>query len=187
MLERLLIAGAGGQGIILIGRILASVAVKKNIPHVTFFPAYGAEVRGGTSNCQVILSSEEIASPVSEQLDSMIIMNQPSLDEFLPKITKNCLIIINSSMCEVPASPPTLAVNATELADQLGNIRVANFVMLGVYLAAKQIVSAKEIEECIQEILAGKNQTLIDLNIKALHAGLTQIFHTKHSERHYRG
>ena len=64
MLERLLIAGSGGQGIVLIGRMLASVAVK-NIPHVTFFPAYGAEVRGGTSNCQVVLSTKEIASPVA--------------------------------------------------------------------------------------------------------------------------
>lgn len=172
MLERLLIAGSGGQGIVLVGKTLASVAVK-DIPHVTFFPAYGAEVRGGTSSCQIILSSEEITSPVSEQFDSMIMMNQPSFDRFLPEMTKNCLIIINSSMCNVPASPPTLAVNATELADRLGDTRVANFVMLGAYLGAKRIASPAETEECIQRILAGKSRTLIDLNIKALHAGFT--------------
>jgi len=172
MLERLLIAGSGGQGIVLVGKLIATIAVR-DTPHVTFFPAYGAEVRGGTSHCQVILSSEEIASPISEQFDSMIMMNQPSFERFLPEMTKNCLIIINSSMCEVPASPPTLAVNATELAEQLGDTRIANFVMLGVYLAAKRIASPTETEECIQRILAGKNRTLIDLNIKAFRAGLT--------------
>lgn len=171
MLERLLIAGAGGQGILLIGRLVATVAVK-DIPHITFFPAYGAEVRGGTSNCQVVLSSKEISSPVVERFDSMIIMNQASADRFLPQITENCLVIINSSLCKVPASPPTVAINATELADQLGDTRVANFIMLGAYLAGKQLVSPSNIEKGIEQVFRGKSRALIDLNIKAFRAGL---------------
>ena len=77
MLERLLIAGSGGQGVLTIGKILARVAVDQ-VPHLTFFPDYGAEVRGGTSHCEVILSSDEIASPLAETVDSCIIMNEPS-------------------------------------------------------------------------------------------------------------
>ena len=79
MLERVLIAGSGGQGVVLIGRIVATVALPR-VPHITFFPSYGAEVRGGTSHCQVVLSSDEISSPLSERFDSLILMNQASCD-----------------------------------------------------------------------------------------------------------
>jgi len=171
MLERLLTAGSGGQGIVLIGRLFASAAVK-SIPHVTFFPAYGAEVRGGTSNCHVVLSSKEIASPVSEDVDSMIIMNQASLDKFLPMMTRNCLVLVNRSMCKIPARLSAISIPATERANQLGNTRTANFIMLGAYLARKRLVSPADIEKGMADVFAGKDKALTEINIQAFRIGL---------------
>jgi 2-oxoglutarate ferredoxin oxidoreductase subunit gamma len=175
MLERLLIAGSGGQGIILAGKLLASVAVEpEDVPHVTFFPAYGAEVRGGTSNCQVILSSAEISSPVPEDFDSMLILSQASADKFLPQAADDCLSIIDSSMCRLPSGCSATPVPATEIADQLGNTRSANFVMLGAYVARKNVVSPDAVEKGIRKILAGRKEALLELNIKAFLAGQEQ-------------
>jgi 2-oxoglutarate ferredoxin oxidoreductase subunit gamma len=171
MLERLLVAGSGGQGIILIGRIFASVAVR-NTPYVTFFPAYGAEVRGGTSNCHVVLSTEEIASPLSEELDSMMVMNQASVDKYLPLMTKKCFVLANSSMCKVPARIKAVSVPATDLANQLGNTRTANFIMLGAYLARKRLVSPEDIERGIAAAFSAKDKALIEINTKAFRIGL---------------
>jgi 2-oxoglutarate ferredoxin oxidoreductase subunit gamma len=173
MLEQLLIAGSGGQGIGLIGRLLASASIK-SIPHLTFLPAYGAEVRGGTSNCQVILSSNEIASPVAEKFDSMIIMSQESADKFLPRKHGQCLALINSSLCRVPRMTGGVAIGATDLANELGDVCVANFIMLGAYLARKPVVLPATVEECTKTILAGKRNSLIDMNIHAFRVGLAQ-------------
>lgn len=173
MLERLLIAGSGGQGMILIGRILASAAVR-SVPYVTFFPSYGAEVRGGTSNCQVILSSKEIASPLAESLDSMIIMNQESADKYLEHRKKGCLAFVNSSMCRAPRGNSIVAITATDLANELGDTCVANFIMLGAYLAKRPVVMASDIEEVTRKMLAGRNKSLVDLNIHAFRVGLAR-------------
>ena len=94
MLERIFIAGSGGQGVLTTGKLLASVAVD-HVDHLTFFPSYGAEVRGGTSNCQVVFSSNEIASPVSEEFDTLIIMNQESANVFLDRQTPDALVLLN--------------------------------------------------------------------------------------------
>ncbi|MDD4871608.1 MAG: 2-oxoacid:acceptor oxidoreductase family protein [Kiritimatiellae bacterium] len=172
MLERILITGAGGQGVILLGRLLASSAVE-HIPHITFFPSYGAEVRGGTSVCQVILSAKEIASPLSETFDSILVMNQISLENVIRQMKKNCLVLVNSSLCKIPpVSSKVVSVDATRLADNLGDTRVANFIMLGAYLAAKPVVTPLQAEKSIRELLAGKNMSLIELNIKAFRTGL---------------
>jgi len=172
MLERILISGSGGQGVILTGRILASLVVR-DIPHITFFPAYGAEVRGGSSACQVIMSSNEIASPLSETFDTIVCMNQTSSENFCKQMTKESLVIINTSLCRIPAvHSKILQVDATHMADSLRDTRVANFIMLGAYLAAKPIVTPFHAEKGIRELLEGKNMSLIELNIKAFRAGL---------------
>lgn len=172
MLERIIITGSGGQGVILIGKILATLAVKAT-PHVTFFPSYGAEVRGGTSACQVILSTKEIASPLSEAFDTIVCMNQAGSDLFSRQMTKESLVIVNTSLCKKPiVRSRIIQVDATRLADELGDTRVANFIMLGAYLAAKPVVSSLQAEKGIRELLAGKHMSLIDLNIKAFRTGL---------------
>lgn len=170
MLERLLVAGSGGQGIILTGKMLANLALDKT-PHITFFPAYGAEVRGGTSNCQVVFSSDKIGSPVCDQFDSMIIMNQASLEKFISKALPESLVVINSSLCKAPSSREVVETPATDIANEMGNIKVANFVILGAYLSRRPIIQPDTVIEKTREMLEGKPGEIIDLNLKAFQAG----------------
>ena len=172
MIERVLIAGSGGQGIVLIGRLLASAAVR-TVPHVTFYPAYGAEVRGGTSNCQVILSTDEIDSPLSERVDAMVVMNQMSADRFLPCATSATALLLSRSLCQPPAGRGlrALMVPATQLAEEAGGARAANFVMLGAYLQQRPVVPSADLESAIGELMADKGAAVIDLNVRAFRAG----------------
>ena len=173
MLERILIAGSGGQGIILIGRTLAAAAVR-HFTHVTFFPAYGAEVRGGTSNCQVVLSASEISSPVCEHFDSMVIMNPKSAEKFLPMATGQALVLLNGFDFEHDRVPHPIVVDATGMANDLGDTRVANFIMLGALLSHKTILPSAEIEDRIRETFSGKGKELVELNLRAFRLGMKQ-------------
>lgn len=172
MRERLIIAGSGGQGIVLIGRLLAVTAVDA-VPHVTFFPSYGAEVRGGTSNCQVVLASEEIASPVCELFDSAILMNQTSADRFLPRVAEDGWALIDGTLCRASPDPRVTSIDATAMAGAIGNVRAANFIMLGAYLARRRTVSPEAVERLTRTMLAGKNPALVELNIRGLKMGLS--------------
>ncbi|MDP6631847.1 MAG: 2-oxoacid:acceptor oxidoreductase family protein [Kiritimatiellia bacterium] len=171
MLERVLIAGSGGQGILLIGRILARAGMLC-VPHVTYFPAYGAEVRGGTSNCQIVLSDEEIHSPVPSQFEAMLILNQESAQRFIPRRTDSTKVILNTSLCQAPDLGPVTGIKATDIATDLGEIRATNFIMMGAYLATNPCIPAESLEACIRKELAGKPDAIIDLNIEALEIGL---------------
>ena len=174
MHERILVAGSGGQGIILMGKILAAVAVP-TVPHVTFFPAYGAEVRGGTSNGQIVLSSEPISSPVCERFDAQLIMNQASADLFLPVLDEGGLAVLNASMCLTPETPDAVCVPASEMAQELGDIRAANFVMLGAFLARRPMVPPQDMEKQIASVFGRKGTSLIDLNTRAFRAGMAAV------------
>ncbi|MBU4198392.1 MAG: 2-oxoacid:acceptor oxidoreductase family protein [Verrucomicrobia bacterium] len=171
MLERILIAGSGGQGILLIGKMLAQLAIGK-VPYLTFFPSYGAEVRGGTSNCQVILSSHEIASPLAEEFDSLMIMNQQSAPRFLPGLSPTGLAVINQSLCRLAHDKRFIMIRATDIADHLGNARAANFVMLGAWLAHKPLIPVPDVEQWIAESFTGAKPAVIEANLKAFQAGL---------------
>jgi 2-oxoglutarate ferredoxin oxidoreductase subunit gamma len=175
--ERLLIAGSGGQGIILIGKLLATAALKE-IPHITFFPAYGAEVRGGISNCQVILSSEEIASPISATFETMILMNPASVERYRGLLSASCLSLVNGSLCRAEALPGGVFVRATEIAEDLGDARTANLVMLGAYLARRPVLTPQYIEEEVKHALGRKSVSLIELNIKAFRTGMACVTRT---------
>lgn len=168
----MLIAGSGGQGILLIGKLLAQAALKST-RHVTFFPSYGAEVRGGTSNCQICLSPNEIASPVAGSYDSMLLMNPASLKRFQHCLLPGGMAVFNSSLC--PAAPDDrrfAAIPASERANQLGDTRIANLVMLGAFLARRKLVSPTDIETGITAMLKGRHTNLVEINIEAFHAGL---------------
>lgn len=171
MHERILIAGSGGQGVISLGKLLARLAAE-TIEHVTFFPAYGAEVRGGTSNCQVILSSNEIASPIAEMFDSILVMNQQSAEHFMSSLDKNGVAVVNQSLCKVPADDRQVLVPATEIADSLGNAKAANFVMLGAWMARKPLIPVRAIEDAMASHFPDAPAALITINIKAFRAGL---------------
>jgi 2-oxoglutarate ferredoxin oxidoreductase subunit gamma len=170
MLERILIAGSGGQGVLLAGKLLADVALNE-IPTLTYFPAYGAEVRGGTSHCQIIFSDTEIASPEADGFDWLLLMNEVSLRRFLPRRAPNSTVLVNSSLCPVPASENVSGIAATAEAERLGNARAANFVMLGAFLQRSGLVPVSPFEAATRRLLAGKDPRLIDINLKAFHVG----------------
>lgn len=171
--EELVCAGFGGQGIMFLGKLLAQAAMMEGF-QVTYLPSYGAEVRGGTAHCSVVISSEEIASPVIENPTSAIVMNHPSLLRFEPVVRCGGLLVINSSLT---LSPPkrrdieVIEVPATEMADSLGSVQVANMVALGCYLQKKPLVSFSTVMDCLNDVLSGRKDDILRMNREALRKG----------------
>jgi 2-oxoglutarate ferredoxin oxidoreductase subunit gamma len=171
--ERIVAAGFGGQGIMLLGKLIASAGMLDG-RQVTYIPSYGAEVRGGTAHCKVIVSDDEIASPVVSTPDTALVMNGPSLLKFEPQVRPGGLLVVNTSLMSGRPSRTDLdvvLVPATESADALGSIQVANMVMLGAYLARKPVVSVETIIEVLRRVLPKRRQHLIGLNEQALARG----------------
>ena len=168
-----LIAGFGGQGVLLSGKLLAWAGMLCG-KHVTWFPSYGAEMRGGTANCTVIISDDEIGSPVVDKPGALIAMNPASAEKFSARVPKGGIIILNSSLIKDDVKRPgvkVIKIPANELAVGLGNIRAANMVMLGAYLRFCEGVSVKSIEKALKESLPPRNQHLIPVNMEALQKG----------------
>lgn len=173
MTEEIICAGFGGQGIMSLGKFIADTALNEGF-NVTCFPSYGAEVRGGTAHCMVVISDEEISSPIVSFCDTAIIMNQPSYEKFSRHIKINGRLIINSSMVKDAVTDngiQLIKVPATEIADNLGNTKTANVVMLGIYLKYKKFLSKANVVAGIKKVFPGKNE-LVEINLKALEAGL---------------
>jgi len=157
----------------LLGKVLAEAAMKEN-KYVTWLPSYGAEVRGGTAHCMVIISDQEIGSPYIDRPGTLIIMNGPSLERFKNRIRNKGLLIINSSLAAGGdyKNAHTLRYPFTDIAINLGNIKIANMVALGCFVAQKNIVEAKSILEVISEIAPSDKKNLIEINQKALKEGM---------------
>lgn len=172
MTERIIIAGSGGQGIMLLGKVLAEAAMQED-KFVSFFPSYGAEVRGGTCHCAVVISNKEIGSPYVDKADTLIIMNSPSLLKFKNRIKKNGLLLINSSLASKSNCKNTLTLQYpfTDIAVKLGNIRVANMVALGCFITEKNILGLESVLEAISDIAPEEKKNLIEINQKALKEG----------------
>ena len=173
MIERVLIAGAGGQGIMLLGKVLAEAALLED-KFVTWLPAYGPEVRGGAAHCMVTISNDEIGSPYIIKADTLIIMNQMSLDKFKSRLNNNGLMIINSSLTQPDKNIKTKTVSGrfTDAAIKLGNIKVANMAALGMYLAHKKTVGLKNIEKVMQRMAPKDKPELLKVNLEALKKGM---------------
>lgn len=169
-LTRIVMAGSGGQGIVFLGKLLANAALE-SVPHITFFPSYGAEVRGGESSCQVILSPEEISSPISREFDLMVLMSPQAVTKFLPSLAPGGLAVINSSLSDMPATPHRILVPATQEADRLGDQRVANLIMLGALMAKQPMVRTERIEMLLRDFMAG-NPVILARNLAAFRCGL---------------
>ncbi|MHC4602703.1 MAG: 2-oxoacid:acceptor oxidoreductase family protein [Planctomycetota bacterium] len=172
--EEVIIAGFGGQGILLAGKLLAQTAMKAG-KEVTFMPAYGAEVRGGTSNCAVIVADEPIASPIVSKPDSLIVMNKASLNKFAPRLKNGGLLVMNSSLID---SKPQLdntidiiAVPADELAVELGNQKAANMVAIGAYLQKRGHLAPEATAEALPDVLARRYHQTLPVNTEALRRG----------------
>ena len=173
MLEKVIIAGFGGQGVMLMGRLLAYAGMLEG-KNVAWMPSYGPEMRGGTANCTVIISSEEIASPVVPEPMSIIAMNKPSLEKFEPTVQKDGLIVLNSSLIEQKVNRDDVCVvkvPANDIANELGNTRVANMVALGAYVKKSGVVKPETIFKALEKALSGPKQKLLNINKKALKQG----------------
>lgn len=177
MIERMIMAGWGGQGLMTLGKLIANVGMLEGL-EVTYFPSYGAEVRGGTANCQVILSNEPIYSPIVEHANSLVVMNQPSYDRFRPQIVDGGLLVLNSSMVteEQPGNElDVVRVPATDMAVKIGDIRVANMVMLGAYCAKRNALAADKIRAYLKTIFTGPKAALVEPNVTALERGRAAV------------
>jgi len=173
MLDEIIIAGFGGQGVLLMGRLIAYAGMLEG-KHVAWMPSYGPEMRGGTANCTVIISSEEVASPVVPNPMTLIAMNKPSLDKFEPQVETEGVIILNKSLISQEVKRNDLAVvgvSANDIANDLGNLRVANMVVLGVYIAHRKTVKMDTIFQALEKMLGKKSRDIIEINKKALLKG----------------
>ena len=173
MYQGIRISGFGGQGVISAGVLLAYAGMVEN-KNVSWFPAYGAEMRGGTANCSVVISDEDVASPVVSQPDTAIIMNEPSLAKFEPLVKKGGLLLINSSLVKSKATRTDIKVvyiPFNELAQELGNLKIANIVMLGAFAAHTKAVSIEAIGKAFTKVFKRAKPEMIALNIKALEKG----------------
>ena len=172
--EKVIIAGFGGQGIMLIGQILSYAATNENL-NTVWIPSYGPETRGGTANCSVTIAKPMINSPIITEPDSVIAMNLPSLKKFEPKLKKQGIIIINSSLVKNQTyrkDIKAIEIDANNLALKLGNIKVANMIMLGAYIEASGVFKKEAIFEVFNKIFKGGKEALIDINKEALELGI---------------
>jgi 2-oxoglutarate ferredoxin oxidoreductase subunit gamma len=172
--EEVVIAGFGGQGVILAGKVLAQAGMKANV-EVTYMPSYCAEVRGGTANCMVVLSDKPIACPIVSEPNSLVICNKASLSKFAPRLRPGGLMIFNSSLIEnvpsVPEGVRVIGIPAEEIALQAGSPKSVNMVMLGAYLGARGCLSPEQAAEALPDVLAERYHKTIDANTEALRRG----------------
>lgn len=173
MYQGVLIAGFGGQGVVSAGILLAYAGMLEN-KYVTFFPSYGAEMRGGTANCSVVISTDEVASPIIAHPDTAIIMNEPSLAVFESRIAKNGLLLINSSLINAKVKRTDLqivSVPANKIADEIGSPKSANMAMLGAFCEKTGAIKLDSISKALPKVYLKANKELIKKNIDALNKG----------------
>lgn len=173
MLIKAVISGFGGQGVLSMGYCLAHAAMLEG-REVTFLPSYGAEVRGGTANCTISISEEEIASPVASEPEFIIAMNQPSLIRFQNQLQTGGVLVLNSSLIEarpVRGDIEIIEVPATGMAEEMGNPRVANMVMLGSFIKVSKLVSFEIVMANLQKILGEGKTRFLKVNKDALVKG----------------
>jgi 2-oxoglutarate ferredoxin oxidoreductase subunit gamma len=177
MQERDIFAGFGGQGVLLMGQLLAYAAMIEGY-QVAWLPSYGPEMRGGTANCSVTISDNQVASPIVDRPDALVVMNRPSLDKFEPTVQTGGRIFINSSIIDRRAERDdveTYYVPCSEIALELGDPRVSNIAMLGAYLAITHCVKVESILEALRHKLGEKKAHLIPINREALEKGAAAV------------
>ena len=170
------IAGFGGQGIMLMGKMLAYAGLGEG-REVVWLPSYGPEMRGGTAYCNVVISDKPIGSPIFAAPSAAVIMNKPSLDKFGPEVKPGGSLMINSSLIDSDFDRDDIEifrVPCNQLAQQAGTSKAANMVALGAYIGMSEAVSLDAIEKLINKTFAHK-AGVVDINIKALHQGYDMV------------
>ncbi len=173
MTHEIIISGFGGQGVMALGKTLAEAGMHEGLS-VSWIPSYGPEMRGGTANCSVVISEEEIVSPMILNPTELIVMNKPSLIKFEPQLASGGMLFVNSSIIEVRATRCDIQafyIPCLEIAQELGNAKVANMVMLGAYMEATKLLRYETLQEILAHLFTGPKAALVDLNIEAMHRG----------------
>ncbi|MFH0982344.1 MAG: 2-oxoacid:acceptor oxidoreductase family protein [Planctomycetota bacterium] len=173
MIEEVLFAGFGGQGILLAGQLAAKAAMYDGF-YATWFPSYGPEMRGGTANCIVVYSDDEIGSPITSQYDTAVVMNQPSFDKFQKMVKPGGTLLVNSSLVEIDSRRndiEIIEVPCNQLAQEVATDRSANMVVVGAYNALKGHLKSETLATVLQETFARKGEEVVNANLKALAAG----------------
>ncbi len=172
--ERIIVAGFGGQGVMMIGKLLAHSGMTED-RNVSWLPSYGPEMRGGTANCNVIISEHIIGAPVVTEATCVIAMNLPSLDKFETNVQAGGRLLINSSLIDRKSNRDdvnVLEIPVNDIASNQGSLKVANVVMLGAYIALSHIVKKETVVETIKEVLGKSKRHLLDINVNALEEGI---------------
>lgn len=177
MTHEVIMAGFGGQGVMLMGQLVAYAGMHED-KSVTWLPSYGPEMRGGTANCTVVVSEEEVASPVVVDPTCAVVMNIQSYDKFEPLVRPGGILLINSSLINKVSSRTDITqfqIPLNEIAEEIGNTKVANMVMLGAFIEATKAVSLNGIIESLKKVLPVRRHNLIPVNQQALERGAALI------------
>lgn len=178
MEQKVIMAGFGGQGIMAIGKLLAYAGMIEE-KHITWMPSYGPEMRGGTANCAVVVSDEEVGSPlISKDGTAAIVMNLPSMTKFEKELVPGGKLIINKSLIDAEPTRKDIEayyISANELAMELGNAKVANMVMLGAYLELTKIVEVESVLQAFVKVFGEEKSHLVPLNKDALEKGAEAV------------
>ncbi len=178
MLQEMIFAGFGGQGVLSMGTLLAYAAMKEN-KHVSWMPSYGPEMRGGTANCIVNVSDNPISSPIVTEYDVAVVFNLPSLNKFEPKVKKGGVLIWESSTIKEAPTRKDIdiyAVPAIKTAsEKLKNVKVMNMIALGALVKIKPIIKSDTLIKALKDTLPSRHHHLIPLNEKALELGMSMV------------
>ncbi|MGB9711192.1 MAG: 2-oxoacid:acceptor oxidoreductase family protein [Thermodesulfovibrio sp.] len=177
MEQRIIIAGSGGQGILFLGKVIAHAAMKEN-KEVTWFPSYGAEMRGGTANCMVVISDELIGSPIVKNADYLIVLNEASFNKFLTRVSQGGYLIYDSSIIKNSKCRNDIniyPVEASREASLTGNPRLANMILLGAFIKIFKTLSIEKVLETIEEIIPPKRKEMIEINKNLILRGFSII------------
>jgi len=173
MQEEIIISGFGGQGALFAGQLLAYAAMDSGY-HVTWIPSYGPEMRGGKARCTVIISDEEIGSPLVRRPSAAIVLNIPSMEAFEPAVKPGGVLVVNSSLVHQESERTDIRafhIPASDLATELGNVRLANVICLGALVQAIGVVSLEAVEQALDEHLPERHRQLLAANKAALRKG----------------
>ncbi len=176
--ERILCAGFGGQGVMVLGKLIACAGMLDG-RQVTWMPSYGPEMRGGTAYCSVVVADHPVGSPiVTTNATSLIVMNLPSLDRFEHSVIPGGLILLNSSLINREVSRDDVLVQvleANKIAAECGAPKAANMVMLGAYMALREVVDQNYLKMAFKQILGSMATTSLELNMKAVGRGFESV------------
>ena len=172
--REILLAGSGGQGVILTGKMLAEAAVGEGW-NATYIPAYGAEVRGGTAHCHVKIGQRQIGTPIVEDATLILAMNEPSYRAFSPLLRKGSTLVINSSLVPKVGKHPGIKIvslELTKIASEMGSLRSANMLALGLCAGLLGLKDHEQLKELLTAKLGKKNPAMLDTNLRILEKGI---------------